>query len=48
MLPFALSLIGVAVIAIGLIYHRHQAAISAWLDTRLSPAVKRLRPLHAR
>jgi hypothetical protein len=48
MFPFALSLIGVAVIAIGLIYHRHQAAISAWLDTRLSPAVKRLRPLHAR
>ena len=48
MFPFALSLIGVAVIAAGLLYHRHQAKISAWLDTHLSPAVKRLRPLHAR
>jgi len=48
MFPFALSLIGVAVIAAGLLYHRHQAAISAWLDGHLSPAVKRLRPLHAR
>ena len=48
MFPFALSLIGVLVIALGLLYHRHQAAISAWLDAHLSPTVKRLRPLHAR
>jgi hypothetical protein len=48
MFPFALSVIGVAVIALGLLYHRHQEAISAWLDARLSPTVKRLRPLHAR
>jgi hypothetical protein len=48
MVPFALSLIGVAVIAAGLYYHRNQAAISGWLDAHLSPAVKRLRPLHAR
>jgi hypothetical protein len=46
--PFALSLIGVAVIAAGLWFHRHQAAISAWLDARLPEAVKRLRPIHMR
>jgi hypothetical protein len=42
--PFALSLIGVAVIAAGLLYHRREDAIAAWLDARLPPAVKRLRP----
>ena len=46
--PFALSLIGVAVIAAGLYFHRHQAAIGAWLEARLPDAVKRLRPLHMR
>jgi hypothetical protein len=45
--PFALSLIGVAVIAVGLYFHRHQAGIAAWLDARLPAAVKRLRPPHA-
>jgi hypothetical protein len=35
MFPFALSLIGVAVIALGLIYYRHQDRVSAWLDERL-------------
>jgi hypothetical protein len=44
--PFALSLIGVAVIAAGLYFHRHQAAIGAWLEQRLPEALKRLRPLH--
>jgi len=45
--PFALSLIGVAVIAVGLYFHRHQAGIAAWLDARLPAGVKRLRPTHA-
>ena len=42
--PFALSMIGVLVIAIGLYYHRHQHAVADWLDTNLPPALKRLRP----
>jgi hypothetical protein len=42
--PFALSLIGVAIIAFGLYYHRHQAAIAAWFDTRMPEALKRVRP----
>src|ERR1043165_8421877 len=46
--PFALSLIGVAVIAAGLLYYRHQERISAWLEARVPDAVKRLRPLHMR
>jgi hypothetical protein len=45
--PFALSLIGVAVIAAGLLYYRHQDRIAAWLDEKLPSAVKRLRPVHA-
>jgi hypothetical protein len=48
MFPFALSLIGVAVIAIGLLYHRKQEAIAAWLTAHLPDAVIRLRPAHAR
>ncbi len=46
--PFALSLIGVAVIAIGLLYHRKQDAIAAWFTAHLPEAVLRLRPAHAR
>jgi hypothetical protein len=42
--PFALSLIGVAVIAVGLLYYRHQDRIAAWLDRTLPSPVKRLRP----
>jgi len=42
--PFALSLIGVAIIAFGLYYHRHQAAIGTWIDARMPEALKRLRP----
>jgi hypothetical protein len=42
--PFALSLIGVAIIGFGLYYHRHQDAIAAWIDARLPDALKRLRP----
>ncbi|HKA71523.1 MAG TPA: hypothetical protein VKE26_06935 [Xanthobacteraceae bacterium] len=47
MFPFALSLIGVAVIAAGLLYHRKQDAIAAWLAKVLPDAIKRLRPAHA-
>jgi hypothetical protein len=42
--PFALSMIGIAVIAAGLFYHRKQEAISAWLSAHLPEAVLRLRP----
>ena len=44
--PFALSMIGVAVIAAGLLYHRKQDAIAAWLSAHLPEAVLRLRPSH--
>jgi hypothetical protein len=43
MFPFALSLIGIAVIAAGLLYHRHERAIAAWLSAQLPEAVLRLR-----
>jgi hypothetical protein len=46
--PFALSLIGVAVTAAGLLYYRRQPEITAWLEARVPDAVKRLRPLHMR
>jgi hypothetical protein len=45
--PFALSLIGVAIIAFGLYYHRHQAAIAGWVDARMPDALKRLRPANS-
>ena len=45
--PFALSLIGVAVIAAGLLYYRHQERLTAWFETNLPEAVKRLRPVNA-
>jgi hypothetical protein len=46
--PFALSLIGVGVIAAGLLYHRKQEAIGKWLTANLPEAILRLRPAHAR
>jgi hypothetical protein len=48
MFPFALSLIGVAVIALGLLYHKKQAVIAAWVDEHMPAALMRLRPAHAR
>lgn len=45
--PFALSLIGVGVIAAGLIYHRKQDMIAAWINAHLPDSVLRLRPAHA-
>jgi hypothetical protein len=46
--PFALSAIGIAVIALGLLYYRKQAAIRAWIDENMPPALRALRPAHAR
>jgi hypothetical protein len=46
--PFALSLIGVAIIALGLLYHRNQAAIAIWFERNFPAALLRLRPAHAR
>jgi hypothetical protein len=45
--PFALSLIGIGIIALGLYFHRHQAAIDGWVDKRLPEALKRMRPGYA-
>jgi hypothetical protein len=47
MFPFALSLIGVAIIALGLWYYRRQDAINAWFDGVLPAPLKRLRPREA-
>jgi hypothetical protein len=46
--PFALSLIGIAVIAAGLFYYRHQDRITAWLEASMPDVAKSLRPLHMR
>ena len=46
--PFALSLIGIAVIAAGLLYYRHQDRITAWLEARMPDVARSLRPLHMR
>jgi len=45
--PFALSLIGVGIIALGLYYHRHQDGIRSWVDLHLPEPLKRLRPANA-
>jgi len=45
--PFALSLIGVAIIVAGLLYHRNQAALAAWAERNLPDGLRRLRPAHA-
>jgi hypothetical protein len=46
--PFALSLIGVGVIAAGLVYHKHRGGIAAWMEARIPAPLQRLRPAHAR
>ena len=46
--PFALSAIGVAIIAAGLRYYRRSADIEAWVERSLPPAALALRPAHAR
>jgi len=45
--PFVLSLIGVAIIALGLYYHRHRHAIHEWTDARMPALLKKLRPANA-
>ncbi len=46
--PFALSMIGVAVIVAGLLYHRRRHAIDRWLARTLPRPLAALRPPHAR
>jgi hypothetical protein len=41
--PFALSAIGIAIIALGLYLHRRLPAIEAWFDARLPASMRRLR-----
>jgi hypothetical protein len=48
MFPFALTLVGIAVIALGLLYHKKQAAISTWIEANIPDALRKLRPAHAR
>ncbi len=45
--PFALSLIGILIIAAGLLLHRHRETLSAWISERLPDTLKKLRPPHA-
>jgi hypothetical protein len=45
---FALSVIGVAVIYLGLFLHRNEHRMAAWLAQILPPGVTALRPAHAR
>ena len=42
--PFALSAIGVGVIAVGLFYHKHKDAIAGWLERYLPEVVTFLQP----
>lgn len=46
--PFALSLIGIAIISAGLLYHRKREMITAWITAHLPESVLRLRPADAR
>jgi hypothetical protein len=46
--PFALSAIGVLVIAAGLWLHRVRPVMAAWMSRTLPEGVRRLRPVHAR
>jgi hypothetical protein len=48
MFPFALSAIGVLIIAAGLVFHRYGARISSALAKLLPPFLLQLRPAHAR
>lgn len=43
---FALSLLGLAIIALGIWYHRNRERIAARLDASLPPMLKALRPVH--
>jgi hypothetical protein len=45
---FVLSLVGIAIIGLGLVVHRNEARIASWLARTLPPGVAALRPAHAR
>ena len=45
--PFALSMIGIAIIVAGLLYFRKRQAIEAWIEQALPPFLHNLRPPHA-
>jgi hypothetical protein len=45
--PFSLSLIGIAVIAAGLLYHRNERVIAAWLSAHLPAALQLFRSASA-
>jgi hypothetical protein len=45
---FALSAIGLAIIALGLLLHRNYAKLEAGLNEMLPEAMRWLRPYHAR
>jgi hypothetical protein len=46
--PFALSLIGIGFIALGILYLRKRQALEVWLRSALPAGLQHLRPLHAR
>ncbi len=46
--PFALSLIGIGIIGLGILYFRNRARIQSWFDAAIPGALARLRPAHAR
>ena len=46
--PFALSMIGLALIGAGLLLHRHGAALERALQSRLPRTLTAFRPTHAR
>ena len=46
--PFALSAIGVLVIAAGVWLHKSRAGFDDWMGTHLPAGMRRLRPAHAR
>ena len=46
--PIALSAIGLGIIAAGIFYFRRRGDIHAWLSANLPPALRKLRPAHAR
>jgi hypothetical protein len=48
MFPFALSLIGLAIIGLGILYFRNRTKIEVWLNDRLPDALRLARPAHAR
>jgi hypothetical protein len=45
--PFALSLIGIGIIGLGLVYFRRHDAVEAWVARSLPAGLQRLRPAHA-